>query len=307
MSHVPLSLDLPGQLEALKSLLGIEALTPLLRKEINNAIGLHVAVLEDPEKDDLEYRQLVATTFRRLMRHWAELYEDLVHRAALITNIINFQKLLLSKFVEDYSGLPCPLSGALLDFALERNAFVEEHFNGGDRREGPIDFYNMMVVLPLREMMLDRRHVQSILRTIATSEGHPGQVKQLVDQRDWQGLASTIIKDRQLALDFFTHIRPMSVTFMPTAGFSAEVLRGLDKVQNMYFAALSSPSVFTLTSHAKQLSGIDLSIAGPAQSSWTGFAKSLYQSILKGLHGRGLETDANTADTTRLFEPGQAG
>lgn len=271
-------------------------MTPLLRKEINHAADLHAAAIDQPDLDDLDTRAKLAALYQDLTTHWAQLYGNMTQRVYVINNIASFQKILLSKFVEDYSRVPCQLSPILFAFVLERFGFMENH-DPGTRTDG-IDFYGELVVLPLKEMMVDHRYVQTIIRAIATSategEHRPGQVEHLVHQRNWQGLARTIINDRQLALDFFTHNKPMSTMFDWGDEISAEILNGLDAVQNTYFAELSSPSAYTLTSYATDLSSKGTPAlddapphAGPAQESWASLARGVCQSIADRLQGGG--------------------
>lgn len=295
-THVNHFGDLPARLNALKILLAGEMLTPLLRKEINHAADLHAAAIEQPDLDDLDTRAQLATLYQDLTTHWAQLYGNMTQRVYLVNTIASFQRILLSKLIEDYSRVPNQLSPILFAFVLERFGFMENH-DSGTRNDG-IDYYDELVVLPLKEMMLDHRHVQTIIRAIATSgtesEHRPGQVEHLVHQRNWEELARTIINDRQLVLDFFTHNKPMGTMFDWGVGISAEILNGLDVVQNTYFAELSSPSAFTLTSYATDPSSQGTSAlddapphTGPAQESWASLARGVCQNISNRLRGGG--------------------
>lgn len=300
--------EVAGRVSMLKVLLEKETLTPLLRKEMDHAIRLHMAAIENQDIDDLDYRNMLSTTYEDLIEHWSETHGNLVSRSHLLYNVDNFRIVLSAKFLEDYQQSPCLLNKSLRYWIAERAGVIQDYHSAtehdsDDRASERSILYRGVVVKPCKEMMIDHRYVETKICVIAADDRPEGQIKHLIAQRDWQCLASTLISDRQLALDLFTHNK----LAMWYDGLGNEIVGCIDDVQHKYFAELSSPSSFELTTHAKGLTAMNPpTLSNPpratisATTPWKGRAMGFYHAVAGGLWSRSTDTGVDTRDSTPL-------
>jgi len=164
-AHVDLFGDLLSRVGMMKMLLETENLTPLLRQEMNYVVKLYAAAIEDPDIDDLDHRELVATNFESLMAHWNATYGNMAYRATLLTDMKYYQMILISKFLDDYTHHDSESTTMKKDkvgWIIERACIVDEHYavteneghyavpgnEGGGERRDAYDVYTWHVQQP---------------------------------------------------------------------------------------------------------------------------------------------------------------
>jgi hypothetical protein len=222
-------------------------LTPLLREQIRHALALHREALQhrngDPYLEDLD------DLHDRLMAHWTEVYGNLVSRAYLLQDIILFQQFLTAKLLEDYTNEPWTVN----KWVLNQAKCVIEQGDDAMAKDGSVvdTMYQVHVVFPLEEMMLNRDHVENKLRAAAIGQAHSGSdIQPLIDRRDWLNLAMVLTNDRDLALKLLEGQR----AGLFDAKTYERILQGIDQIKGKYFTELLDSSTFTLSTHAREMS-----------------------------------------------------
>lgn len=296
-------------------LLFLHYVTPLLRKELHTAIKLHNEALEDSKlQGDRHYLRQLDLVDERIQEHWTKVYSDVSSHARLMQNIGQFQTYLAAKLLEDYTGKPNTKS----DFELEQAYLIERHdsaadesgdegngsredsANGGDDsedRELLYRAYQVCVVYPLEEALLDPESVEHRLRMAAAGQQYPGGViRCFISQCDWPNLAKTLLNDRGLTLALAEQVTIKPGLFEDDT--KVAVLRGIEKIQSKYFESLSSASTYTISKLAAETSATEASAGSaeklpsgstagqhPEGSSWKTGARSLYNTFTNGLKG----------------------
>lgn len=300
-------------------LLFLQRLTPLFRKELQDAIAVHDAAVEDitARGDHHSLKDLDAVQ-AQIHEHWTKVYGDFVSHARLMQNIGQFQTYLTAKLLEDYVGQHYTSS----DFELEQTYLVEQHDTvkntsddrnskshsklgggggGGDRvdsnKEVLLEAYQINFIDPLEEMTLDKNGVEHRLRMVIAGRQHArGVVQRLIDNCDWSNLAVILVNDRVLALALAEQVTIKPGLFENDT--KVAVLRGIDKIQTKYFERLSSASTYTISRLATERSVKEVSdstgerqtaapeTADPSEGTyWKIRAKSLYNTFTSGLRG----------------------
>lgn len=299
------------------NVLFLDLMTPLLKKEVQNAVKVHTEFLNLPTPLASERSHMLDqlgnldTLHDRLTEHWAKVHGDLALRSSLLTNIALFQVFLSEKLLQDYTGKsfePTP-------WALNQASLVELRSIGA-ADSGRIDAaYDRHIEFPLQEMLLDPSHVADKLRVLTRQPKHPGgDIQRLIDECDWPSLANTLVNDRALAAELFqqTPIDPDAFD----ANTSKKVLRRMDEITAKYFTELTSPSKYTLSRLAIQRAAKRSSGAADTMSpdvvsyaeepSFVAGAKGIYGRLASGLGLSGMSSNlrslAHNSSSTSLDE-----
>ncbi|KAH8782663.1 hypothetical protein F5883DRAFT_536715 [Diaporthe sp. PMI_573] len=124
---------------------------------------------------------------------------------------------------------------------------------GGNSVDEDFRLYQHIFVRTVREMMLDQDHVEKRLRAASAGSSHPaGEIHRLIDQCEWQDLAASVVNDRRLAVTLFG-AKQVNRDFW-SAQFGRTVLQQIDGVRDRYFTELSTPTKYTLSKRARDLS-----------------------------------------------------
>lgn len=257
-----------------------QSLTPLLRKEMKLVIDLHSAALEEP---DLAAERNVVRNLKRvhkqLRKHWCKVYKDPIHHSFLLSDMGIFQMELTGMLLHDYVGKSYSPTSWVSDRAetvRKKNAAVQHtssddsiqtRDSGGsaahknDRSDSDSDSNNWRqgyhdgIVFPLEEMTLDVAHAEERLLFAGTEQQERvsgvGYVTELIRRTDWKKLAETLLHDRQLVRDL--SLQPMIELFFDDKK-SRKVLDGIKRIEHKYFVVLSSPTTYTISKRAMELS-----------------------------------------------------
>jgi len=263
-------------------LLGLNP-APLLEEQLSHAIVLHQQALES--RDINPFIQDLDALHAQIEEHWARVHADMLSTASLLWDIDLFQRFLHSKLLEDYANEPFAVSGRMLRLA-ESTAEQEKRRLTAPTNEETTTLdqeYREHVVFPLEESKLDRDCVENKLRAVAARQGRPGNdIQLLIDACDWAKLAAVLLSDRDIVIN----LTQRSQTF---AEASDKILTGINRVQNKYFASLSSPSMFTLARPGYQTS------PSPRRS----FGWGIYDVIARGLKGNSPSSTVGTPSYDR--------
>ena len=240
------------KIRILKILL-LEQLTPLLRKEIHHAITLH----KHSNDEDVD------TLFNRIVEHWTKIYGNLIARAHLIEDIALFQKFLTLKLLEDYAKKPCTVT----EWVFNKADIIEQHHAKAKGGNDEDTTYQIGVVFPLDELMLNRDHVEKKLLSTVSEPRSGSHIQRLVDRKDWSSLATTLANDRDLAVGLFRE-QPFDPNLFDE-NTRKKVLRGIDEMERKYLKSHRS-----IGTHATEETV-------PRNS----FAWDVYNAIASGLRG----------------------
>ncbi|KAL1871618.1 hypothetical protein Daus18300_004618 [Diaporthe australafricana] len=247
----------------------LEYQTPLFHDELLDAIKLHEETLQRPEPTPAE-RQRVLDQLTvldnmndRLNKHWEKLHRSLNSRTILLYSISEYSKLLGSWLILDYAGRE-----SVGETHHEASAYVTilDKFRSGEGDvEANIRVHRRLFRRPLEEMMLNRQHVEKRLRMAAAGPSYPtGEIHRLVDQCDWPNLAAAIVNDREIAAVLFRS-KPLDPQFWEDR-IGKMALWRIDDLRDKYFAELSSPTTYTLTKLARELSAKQAALAADQSS-----------------------------------------
>lgn len=230
-------------------------LTPLFNKQLLNAIRLHEKALQRPDPSTPAERKLVFEQLfllddvdKELTDHWNELHKSLRFRTAVLATLFGYQKFFTVELLLDYAGKSQDANDIWLPNCLET---MDSHYSAADKSETDFDFYKHFVTKALKELMLNQEFVEKRLR-IAAANNPIGDIYSLIDKCDWLSLAAMLIGDRELAKALFGG-RPLDPRLYNDDVLKM-VLREIDKIKSKYFTDLSSPSIYTISKHAKNLS-----------------------------------------------------
>ncbi|KAH9905366.1 hypothetical protein F4778DRAFT_729738 [Xylariomycetidae sp. FL2044] len=246
------------------SILQLEPLTPLLRHEMRHVIELHSKAAEDPDID--QNFTDIGVLYSRITSQWTKIYGNPTSRAYVMQDIILFRRFLTSKLLEDYAMEPFTTTTAT--WLSGQVAFVEK---GAKAESGSTDhkLYQLHIVRPLEELMLNRDHVENKLLSTRRSPG--SHIEHLISTGDWPALAVSLINDRELVKSLYKEEDRFKMYDDKNA--DTKILRGIDKVQNKYATELSNSGVSEFTRHgaseaATQASGMTFDIYGSVTSAF---------------------------------------
>ncbi|ROW10557.1 hypothetical protein VMCG_01937 [Cytospora schulzeri] len=279
--------------------------TPLFNKELLNAIKLHEEALQRPdpstfaeEKLVLEQLMLLHNVDKGIMEHWKELHKSPNFRTALLAAMFGYQNFFTLKLLLDYAGKSQNVTDLWLSNRLKT---IDAYYSVADKSktdktETDIESYKQSVTKPLKELMLNQVHVEKRIK-IAAASNPTGDIYPLIDQCNWPNLAAMLISDRELAEALFSG-KPLDPQLY-NDDVSKVVLQNMDRVKSKYFTDLSTPSTYTLSKHAKELSAKKAAQAArqssgqpplsPAtiqhseDSSAVTAAKNIYNKVVNGL------------------------
>lgn len=234
----------------------LEYQTPLFRNELLDAIKLHEEALQRPEPTAAECQRVLDQLMvldnmnDRLNKHWEKLHTSLTSRIILLDSISEFSRLLGSCLILGYAGAQS--IGKLHHGASTYVTILDEFRCGEGAVEANIRIYRKISRHPLKEMMLNRHHVEKRLRMAAAGPSYPtGEIHRLIDQSDWPNLAASVVNDREMALVVFGS-KPLDPDFWEDR-ISKIALRSIDDLRDKYFAELSSQTTYTLTKLSREL------------------------------------------------------
>lgn len=227
-----------------------ERMTPLLKKEMRHIIETHSETLKLPTfVGHIDLLRNLDNLHERFREHWEKVYKAYHSYTLLVLSMVQVEHSLLQSFKEDYLRLP-PSANDWLDGAVP---LITAHRAGKTDDDGKKYFED--VVIPLQEMGVDVGYVENkaLLNAAGKLEKRrDGYVMHLVQTRDWQKLAKTLVKDRQLAADFFDHESFDSDSC--NANTLKRVYERMDMLEHAYFESLSGPADFKLSKHALEVS-----------------------------------------------------
>jgi hypothetical protein len=224
----------------------LEHLTPLLRKQAHHAIALHREALKHSNVDP--YLKDLDDLHEQLTEHWTKVYGDFLSRVYLSQDILAFYQFLIEELLKDYANQPSTVSG----WTLNRAKYIAEQDGdtGAKDNNNVGTLYQIHVVYPLEEMMVNREHVESKLRSAAAGQG--SDIQRFIDKCDWSSLATALINDRDLTLNLLEGQQPNANMFGTNT--YKRILQGIDEIKDKYFTELSDRSTFTINTHARELS-----------------------------------------------------
>lgn len=253
------------------TLLYIQKLTPLLRKEMDIALGLHRDAREHPDLDD-EHFQLLSKTYHKVTKHWDEIHRDFNSYALMISDMNQLERLLAFKIVDDYMPgsterfLACE---TVVSWSSRRADIIEEYntvsVDSAGYEKAKSRYENEITNL-CKEMMVDRRYIETKIFMAAKGQHQGTDTQRFIAQCDWQGLARVLFNDRKWVLrlskktDFMR--RPVF-----TEVICKSLLQSIDKLQKRYFTQLSDSDNFFLTQQARKLSANNIPSTGSSDSS----------------------------------------
>lgn len=286
-----------GQRVATYELLQLDYTTPLFRSELLYAMKLHQEVLDRPDPTVAEQhhviKQLVELdkTDSNITDHWQELHKSVNFRSALFATILGYQEYLTAQLLHEYAGFPIPdsLTEGWHQWLADRGKEIEKHDNAAvDEGERERRIYRQTIVVPLKEMMLNQKHVEEKIKTATVSRA--GYAQHLVDARDWPKLANMLVNDRELALTMFDQ-KPLYENVFNDAKRKL-VLRKLDEIQHKYFEELTDSNTYAISKYAKEVTSGTLPNAITAKdsrdASALAAAKGIYNKVVArfGFGGR---------------------
>lgn len=324
-----------------------QTLTPLLRKETKLVMDVHSAALE--EHDLAAEKDLLRNLTRihdQLIDHWCKVYKHPLYHSFLLTDMIQFQTELTGMLLHDYLGesySPTTWLFNRVEALRQKNAAVErkspDHLtqtpdsdgseadaSGGSEADGDSNdwrgSYHDGVVFPLEEMTLNVAHAEERLLFVGSEQQEglsgAGYVTELIRRTDWKKLAETLLNDRELAGQL--SLLPMIDSCLDDKK-SRKVLDGIKKIEHKYFADLSSPTTYTISKHAMDLSATypssscgraSFPLVGPGSPtdvSRKNRARNVFSAIAGGVKGRGpsspkgnARASVTSADTSRIDE-----
>lgn len=233
-----------------------ERMTPLLHKEMRHIMETHSEALKLPSlTEHMELLKDLDSLHERFIEHWEKVHRDYLSYSLLITSLVRVELFLTQSFQEDYLWVP-PRAN---EWAEDATPLITAHRLGKSKDNGK--YYHESVALPLQEMGVDVGYVEE--KAILNLDGmlqkrRNGYVVHLVQTRAWQKLAETLVKDRQLASDFFQY------QSIDSGSRNADTLRrvheNMDVVERRYFEKLSSPTDFKPSKLALELSAGEVEV-----------------------------------------------
>jgi len=232
-----------------ESLLWTCTVTPRFRKQLQTTIHTYQEI-EKQQNPDLRQTFNSFEAFRdEIDNYWRQIFGNPITTSVLFNHILIFQEFLKGKLLEDYVGRSYMVNANIL-FLGRFMGSLEDREQAARQVGAKLDsldtIYEERVIFVLRELMLDRAHVESKMRTALARGGRPGSdIQLLIDRCDWESLAIVLIQDQLLITELF----------LKGDDDEKKIQRGMREIQKKYFLELISPSRFTLSKHARSLLG----------------------------------------------------
>lgn len=261
-------------------LLGACRLTPLQRKEIEQAIEMSTKALQQPgfpaqdSPTDVHLAKYLDTLNAQILAHWSKVFRTPFDHIDLLESMTVYQLFFTSLLLVEYQYIDKQVPLAVTDDAwLDTTANqIQQHRTGpktgeddDDRNDNLENYrYERDVANPMQELTLDVTHAEDRFLQAATATRHPGHdllyidswVSQLVEGCKWQELAHLLVHDRQLAIGLLSHeaVAGDSPWGKDISVVLPRLLRYIDDVKDTYFTTLSSAEDFKISERAADLS-----------------------------------------------------
>lgn len=232
----------------------VTGLTPLLLREIRQAIEIHSEAAEQPDlTTNTELLRDLDNAHDRVSEHWCKFHENYMTSSSLLAYIGLHQQFLTHFLVDEYTSTPAlrdTKSTNVHDWACDMAGLIQTHSTAENDSTASDLEYQRSIVSPLEEMGLNKAHVEDKIRAlVAVQRGQScGYVRRLIRQCDWQKLAEVLLNDRELAIDLFEPRPVVEGTFNDET--RSIVVKSIDNTIDKYFTELWSPTKYTLSKHA---------------------------------------------------------
>ena len=245
-------------------LLARDVPTRYLRDHIRAVVYTYEQALKRPDDFPNERLNMV---YDDVMDHWKDIYGDRSFRASLLMDLVMYMDFLVGKLREDWLFLPFEVSRWLLDIediVSKQDATTSDSGKEPFRWSGrKATSYSKHFGMPIAQMLLEPEQVKKKLHAAASMPG--SEILRLIHNRDWPALAQAAFEDSKFAQQLFDG-QPRGFSVFGRVDL-ANILHGIDSIQDLYFAGLSDPSTFTLTERAERLSsGLPIPSLTPAPS-----------------------------------------
>lgn len=241
-----------------------EILTPLLEKEMESAIGVMTKSMQKPQfSADADLVERLESLHNDITEHWGKVFKSPGDRSLLVVNVKHFEVFFAGMLYEDYMLQPVnPWEHHLPGnhWFSNSSSSVQHHREPKDDSSSNNDeYYQENILLPLKEMNLGClvSHAENRLCTAAVArragaKGTGAYVSRLIQGCEWEGLAETLIHDRQLFNILCSH-RPIHVNRKWLETVRPKILQQMDDLQHTYYTNMSSPTNYTISKHAMDL------------------------------------------------------
>jgi hypothetical protein len=276
-----------------------ERLTPLLQKEMKSAIEEMTKRVQKPQfSADADVVERLENQHNDLTEHWSKVFKNPADRSLLLVNINHYEIFLVGTLYEDYMSQPVnPLEPHLPGnhwFSARDLSSKVQHCRDtkDDSTSDSDEYYQENILLPLEEMDLGSlvSHAENRLRTAAAarqagSKGMGAHVSRLIQGCEWQGLAETLIYDRQVFNNLCSH-DTLYINRKWLEALRPKILGRMDDLQRTYYTNLSSPTNYTISEHAMDLLARH-SVGGPHRVPHSRITKSqIHTSPISKIKGR---------------------
>lgn len=253
-----------------------EKLTPLLRKEMKDGIKAVSKALRVPRfcasvslMERLDKQQI------HIREHWCKVYKSPEVRSVLLVYISQYEVFFTGMLYEDYMLQPVNPLEALLPgnhwFSRVANLVQQHRQVDHDSKSDEEEEYQSDVLFPLEEMNLGSlaHHAENRLCAAAAARQTGAKctgayVSQLINACDWRTLAETLTYDRQLVTDLCSEA-PVYFNWKWLVLLLPKMLGKIDDIQRTYYTNLSSPTNYTISEHAADLSARHSSSGHPGR------------------------------------------
>ncbi len=220
-------------------------LTPCLRKQIQTAIHIYREIGKQTNPNVADSANSLLALRDEIDNHWGQVFRNSSKTAELFRHMLVFRVFLKGKLLEDYAGGSQVINENIICLSRVMGPLSDRERAARDigvPLDGLDDIYQQWVIFVLQELLLDRGHIESKMRAALARGGKPGSdIQPLIDRRDWESLATVLMKDQLLTTELLS------------GADERKVQHGMRKIQKKYFLELISPSRFTLSKHARTL------------------------------------------------------
>ena len=223
-------------------------LTPRLQKQIESTINTYRLTANQQNLDVIECGKSLLALRDLIEDHWKQIYGDSSNTACLFEHILIFRMFLQCKLLEDYAGISYVVNKNIVCLGRCKGE-LEDRKRAARELGTHVDHldnvYQQRVVFVLDELMIDRAHVESKMRTALARDGQPGSdIQTLINRCDWANLAAVLRKDQLLTTELF----------LKGDDTERKIQRGISRIQKKYFRELVSSSKFVTSKIANNLS-----------------------------------------------------
>lgn len=236
-------ITLEARIALWKFQLQLEILTPLLQKEIKSAIEVMTKGMQKPRfSANADLVERLESLYNDITAHWCQVFKSPEDHSMLVVNIIHFEEFFVGMLYEDYmlqsvNPLEPHLPGN--NWFSKSSTQVQHHREPKDDSSSNNDeYYQEYILFPLEEMNLGClvSHAENRLCAAATArqagaKGTGAYVSRLVQGCEWEGLAETLIHDRQLFNILCSH-RPIHVNLKWLESVRPKILQRMDDLQH---------------------------------------------------------------------------